>query len=299
MHEINMTKPRNRAWLVWMICFLWLLSLLAVAWSLILCFTVGDFLVLTQTDIVNAFLLLSGLTMLPANIFMMYAVANGKKIDPNSRVGCCPLWFCNLCIVSVNAVGAILCIIRIRHCKTFVSNLITTSLKEYRNVPTLKRFMDNVQWAMKCCGANSYKDWFKYNWNDKAGGFDWDMVDIKLENLQADSVPLSCCKSGSCISNYLTELGTFSINTDGCADVVSTLIKYSMCANLLLFVAVICLQVMILYHMKECKSMSESVKTSIQSEEPPKGPQVTDLMLVNQKFAASSDSYQMYSDNNN
>lgn len=38
--------------------------------------------------------------------------------------------------------------------------------------------------------ANSYKDWFKYNWNDKAGGFDWDMVDIKLENLQADSVPL-------------------------------------------------------------------------------------------------------------
>lgn len=42
---------------------------------------VGDMLMMTGTDIINAFVLLSGIIMLPTNVYIVYCIAKGKKIE--------------------------------------------------------------------------------------------------------------------------------------------------------------------------------------------------------------------------
>ena len=53
----------------------------------------------------------------------------------------------------------------------------------------------------------------------------------------------SCCKSGSCVTNYLKELDTYSINTNGCGDVINRIIKISMYTHSAFFLVVILLEV--------------------------------------------------------
>lgn len=42
---------------------------------------VGDILMLTGTDVVNAIVLLSGIIMLPTNVHILCSIANGRRIE--------------------------------------------------------------------------------------------------------------------------------------------------------------------------------------------------------------------------
>ncbi|CAK1604285.1 unnamed protein product [Parnassius mnemosyne] len=281
---------QNHPFVLWAACFLWLISMFAITWSLLLFFFVGDILLLTGTDLVNAFLLLSGIIMLPTNVHILYSIAKGIRIDPKSKVMCCPLWSCILWIIIINIIGIILCVRRIHSCQETTFNFISHSMKYYRSIPKYKHFIDNLQWSLHCCGLNSYKDWFTHDWYDKIRDYEWDPIankqTVRSIREASDSVPLSCCKSGSCISSYLTELGTHSINTSGCGELMYRIIMISMYAHLLLFFLVIIIEGLILQFIIRKQDYScENTKKNLKH-----------IMSVNNNFEASSSSYQMNSE---
>lgn len=42
------------------------------------------------------------------------------------------------------------------------------AMKKYRIDPTSKAIVDNVQYALQCCGANNYKNWFDIEWKKQS-----------------------------------------------------------------------------------------------------------------------------------
>lgn len=43
------------------------------------------------------------------------------------------------------------------------------AMKKYSTNPTSKAVVDNVQYALQCCGVHSYKDWFETDWKKRPG----------------------------------------------------------------------------------------------------------------------------------
>ncbi|CAH0407793.1 unnamed protein product [Chilo suppressalis] len=240
----------NSPVVVWAACFLWLMSLTAIGWSLLLFFCFGDLLLLTGTDLINAFLLLSAIVMLPTNVSMLCSIANGRRIDHRAKVVCCPLWLSIFWIILINTIAAIVCFLIILSCRELIIQQLYRSMKNYRSIPKYKRFCDNIQWSLKCCGLNSYKDWFNQDWYDKIRDYEWDPLESTSKAIKkrfvSDSVPLSCCKSGSCVSNYLSELGTYSINTSGCGPLLYRIVMLSLNAYFVLFLLTAVLEIIIL-----------------------------------------------------
>ncbi|XP_047020573.1 peripherin-2-like [Helicoverpa zea] len=277
----------NHPFVVWGSCFLWLASMFAIIWSLLLFFCVGDILMLTGTDIINAIVLLSGIIMLPTNVHILCSIANGKRIDHKSKVVCCPLWLCILWIILINALGAACCVQKICSGKRACDEKMNKTIKYYRNVPKYKHFVDNLQWSLKCCGLNSYKDWFDQDWYDKIRDYEWDPTINRRSGYRrrdldsvTDSVPLSCCKSGSCISNYLLELGTHSIYTTGCGNLMYRIILASMIAHCIMFVSVILVEILILKFILKAAPKSKDKKGMNMN--------VRHIMSVNDNFASSN-----------
>ncbi|KAI5641102.1 tetraspanin family domain-containing protein [Phthorimaea operculella] len=246
----------------------------------------GDLLVFTGTDIINAILLLCGLVMLPVNVYLIYYLARGKIIRLNGKVACCPFWVAVLWILILCAAGVVMCIRRMCNKKVMV-NEVTLSMNNYRDSFVHKRFIDNIQWALKCCGLNSYKDWFTIEWYDKSRDYDWATsqgIRSKKAPKFIDSVPYSCCKSGSCISNYLTELGTSSIHTGGCGNYLHRIILFTMAFYIFLFLAVIALELLVLSCVSNNSSMEEcNPSTSAKYD-------VRHLMDIKENFSSSSES---------
>ncbi|KAG6446430.1 peripherin-2 isoform X2 [Manduca sexta] len=287
-------KGPNHPFVVWASYFLWLISLFSITWSLLLFLFVGDMLIITGTDLVNAFVLLSGIIMLPTNVHMLYSIASGKKLDHKAKVVCCPIWLCIVWIIIINFVGVILCIQRIRLCQETVMRNLSMGMRNYRNMPKYKHFIDNLQWVLGCCGLNSYKDWFDHDWCDKMRDYEWDpsinkrVAQNKKQPTATDSVPLSCCKSGSCISNYLLELGSYSINTNGCGDLVYQIITISMNVHLVMFLTIIIVELIILKCIvKKNKSPCKSKRNKLN---------VRHIMPIKNNFNASSESLQLNPD---
>ncbi|XP_075971200.1 uncharacterized protein LOC142973414 [Anticarsia gemmatalis] len=290
----------NHPFVVWGSCFLWLSSMFAIAWSLMLFFCCADVLVLTGTDMINAVVLLSGIIMLPTNVHMLCAIANGQKIDHKSKVICCPLWLCIVWIIAINTVGAVLCAYKIYVCKATLISRINSTIVNYRTVPKYKHFIDNLQWSLKCCGLDSYKDWFDHDWYDKIRDYEWDpsqanhivspIQDIKTAT---DSVPLSCCKSGTCVSNYLIELGTTSIHTRGCGDVIYKIIISSLSAHLVMFLAIVIVEGVILKLIMPTNkpTSTKAGKTAVAANL-----NIRHIMSVNNNFSSSSESLQLNPD---
>ncbi|XP_028163708.1 peripherin-2-like isoform X2 [Ostrinia nubilalis] len=282
----------NHPFVVWAACLLWLTSMFAIAWSLLLFFCVGDILLMTGTDLVNAFVLLSGIIMLPTNVSMLCSVANSRKIDHKAKVVCCPLWLSIVWVIIINLTAAIICMIKIYSCRELTTKYLTNGMKQYRSVPKYKHFMDNLQWSLKCCGLNSYSDWFSHDWYDKIRDYEWDPSlerrnsIIKRSPLVADSVPLSCCKSGSCISNYLTELGTYSINTTGCGPLLYRIVMISMNGHLVMFLLIVIIEIIILKLITKKEKELGKVKCKRKTD-------VRHIMSVKDNFDASSGSCQL------
>ncbi|XP_028040708.1 RDS/peripherin-like protein xRDS35 [Bombyx mandarina] len=239
----------NHPLVIWSACWLWLSSFFSIIWSLFLFYCLSDILTKTGMDLMNAFVLLSGLVMLPSNVHILCSIARGKRIDHNGKVVCCPLWLSIISIIIVNIVGLILCIHQISTCHIKTFQAISDGMRNYRRGPRNKHFIDNLQWFLDCCGLNSYKDWFSLDWFDKVRDYEWDSTSNKRnanikEKTVSDSVPLSCCKSGSCIPNYLIELGTHSINTKGCGEIAYNTEIVIIYINLLLFVSIVLTEIL-------------------------------------------------------
>ncbi|KAH9629040.1 hypothetical protein HF086_007525 [Spodoptera exigua] len=139
---------------------------------------------LTGTDVVNAIVLLSGIIMLPTNVHILCSIANGRRIDYKSKVVCCPLWLCVVWIVIINLLGAACCLQKIYSGKYPTLEKIDKTIRHYRSVPKYKHFVDNLQWSLKCCGLNSYKDWFNHDWYDKIRDYEWDPSANKRNGLK-------------------------------------------------------------------------------------------------------------------
>ncbi|XP_052753275.1 peripherin-2-like isoform X1 [Galleria mellonella] len=206
-----------------------------------------------------------------------------------AKVVCCPLWLSVFWIVIIAIAAIIICIDRIYSCQEATSKHLNISMKNYRSFLNYKKFMDNLQWSLKCCGINSYKDWFSYDWYDQMRDYEWDpslYKRNKKEPLVTDSVPLSCCKSGSCISNYLLELGTNSINTKGCGKRLRRVIMLSMSAYLIIFILIIIVELLIVRFLIKQNNYCGNQRSGKKTE-------VRHIMSVNDKFHVSSASCQL------
>ncbi|XP_060800927.1 peripherin-2-like [Amyelois transitella] len=257
----------------------------------------GDMMELTGLDVVNSFVLLSGIIMIPMNIQMLFYIANGKRISRDSDVICCPLWLCALWIILINVAASLLCARKISWCRQNTDSFIEESMKYYRSCPKYKRFMDNIQWSLKCCGLESFRDWFSYDWYDKIRDYEWDpslnrrKKSEEISSLTSDSVPLSCCKSGSCISNYLMELGTHSINTQGCGANLHKVIMITLITHLTLFLIVIIDEILLLkYIMKQDRPCNDPYVRRRSAVD------VRQIMIAKDNFDASSRSSQINPD---
>ncbi|XP_034824466.1 uncharacterized protein Tsp33B [Maniola hyperantus] len=288
----------NHPLFVWAACILWLISIFSICWSLLLFCVIGDVLILTGTDVVNALVLLLGIIMLPVNLYIIYAVAKGEEIDVKAKIVCCQLRFCFYWIILINIVGVVFCVQSICNSYEITKNPIITSMKNYRTTAKHKRFIDNLQWSLGCCGMHSYKDWFKYDWHDKVRDYEWsppnsrDVRSLNDSKEETDSVPLSCCKSGSCVSSFLEELGTESINTAGCINMVHRIIIVFMGAHILMFVIIIVLEVFLLKYSKNSPKKKKSFVSKYCSDRFKKTFNIRNIMPVNDKFEVSSASYE-------
>ncbi|XP_026328594.1 uncharacterized protein LOC113236648 [Hyposmocoma kahamanoa] len=186
-------RNANHPFVVWSACILWLISILAIIWSVTLFLVIGDLLYMTGTDIVNADVLLSGIILLPTSMQMLHVIGYNKKIETYTKVACCPLWICLMWSVIINFCGIVLCFQKIAIGRCVCESSIRTSMKLYRVAPKHKRFIDSLQWYMRCCGLKSYRDWFSEDWYDKVRDYEWDPENKELSRArtkQMDSVPL-------------------------------------------------------------------------------------------------------------
>ncbi|KAJ2950568.1 hypothetical protein O0L34_g8814 [Tuta absoluta] len=225
--------------------------------------------------------------MIPVNTHLIYCLTRGKPIRMNGRVLCCPLWVAILWILILCVIGVVVVIRRMLN-KNVMVNAVTNSMINYRDSYAHKRFIDNIQWALMCCGLHSYKDWFTIDWYDKSRDYDWSSSNDLRSNKSPkfiDSVPYSCCKSGSCISNYLTELGTSSINTRGCGCYLHRLLLFMMVFYGFLFLTIIILEGIALICVSDNEKIGECKKSGNGNYD------VRHLMEVKENFSSSSESY--------
>ncbi|XP_047527303.1 RDS/peripherin-like protein xRDS35 [Vanessa atalanta] len=285
-----MNQRPNSPIVIWISLILWLISVLAILWSLILFFYVGDILFFTGTDLVNAVVLLTAIIMLPPNFYQLHAIAHGNKIELHkANVFCCRLWTCIAWVIILNIVGIIVCIQRFFSCQEVTSSYLTNSIRQYRTVPKHRQFIDKLQWSLGCCGLKSYKDWFSQDWHDKIRDYEWISTNERntnsIKSVETDSVPFSCCKSGSCVSSYLKELGNHSINTRGCCNIVHNCIIVSIIIHLVMFITVILLEILLLKHIMHKEDEVSGFKKFTNKFN------IRHIMSVNDNFEVSSDSY--------
>lgn len=70
------------------------------------------------------------------------------------------------------AIGVSLCIHLAGALLSAVAIFSTTNLddqfisvmRKYHNQLSSKSMVDNIQWALQCCGSNNYRDWFLFDW---------------------------------------------------------------------------------------------------------------------------------------
>ncbi|XP_063621790.1 photoreceptor outer segment membrane glycoprotein 2-like isoform X1 [Cydia splendana] len=256
----------NHPVIVWGVWYLSLATLVMIVCTLVLFFCVSIVVEMLHMDVLLSLSLLTGIVMLPTNFYLLHMISKGEKINPYSRVFCWDLWVCMATIIVISFIGTCLCSYKIYHCKNCIKKAISEAMNNYRQDAKYKHLMDSIQWGIRCCGLDSYTDWFSKDWYDFTRDYEWDPTsDTKLRSkgveLVTDSVPFSCCKTGSCISNYLTEMGTSSIHLSGCAEELYVIIMTALVIQLIIFssVFVIELLVFILALPKE-KETSQQIK---------------------------------------
>lgn len=65
--------------------------------------------------------------------------------------------------LSIHFIATILSAIAIFNTTHFGNNFLTI-MKKYHYEQNAKSMVDNIQWALQCCGSNNYKDWFEFDW---------------------------------------------------------------------------------------------------------------------------------------
>lgn len=45
-----------------------------------------------------------------------------------------------------------------------IGNEFLQVMKKYDTEQSSKSMVDNIQWALQCCGSKNYNDWFMFDW---------------------------------------------------------------------------------------------------------------------------------------
>ncbi|XP_032676427.1 RDS/peripherin-like protein xRDS35 [Odontomachus brunneus] len=107
-------------------------------------------------------------------------------------------------------------------------DVFNASMRLYVSVASYKYAIDEIQFALQCCGHTSYTDWFRFDWQktDYASGEEMTVQDgISDEDYRDRGVPFSCCNlhaMGPCTHTEMTDDET--INVNGCAEVISPIL---------------------------------------------------------------------------
>ncbi|GJQ70806.1 hypothetical protein Trydic_g734 [Trypoxylus dichotomus] len=98
-------------------------------------------------------------------------------------------------------------------------------MKEYKVKRSSKSVIDNIQWALQCCGSLSYKDWHIVEWTKIS--VRRSLVDIIRDTagysetaMEVDAVPFSCCARKileTCMHYNVVQYGTKTISVGGCS----------------------------------------------------------------------------------
>lgn len=65
--------------------------------------------------------------------------------------------------LSIHLTGALLSAMAIFNTAN-LGNEYLLIMKKYHSEQSAKSMVDNIQWALQCCGSNNYKDWFTFDW---------------------------------------------------------------------------------------------------------------------------------------
>ncbi|XP_025160881.1 uncharacterized protein LOC105183735 [Harpegnathos saltator] len=107
-------------------------------------------------------------------------------------------------------------------------DVFNASMRLYVSTASYKYAIDEIQFALQCCGHTSYVDWFRLDWQktnyaseEETTGQDG----ISDEDYRDRGVPFSCCNPhamGPCKHTELADDET--INVNGCAEVISSIL---------------------------------------------------------------------------
>ncbi|CAL7949977.1 unnamed protein product [Xylocopa violacea] len=106
-------------------------------------------------------------------------------------------------------------------------DIFNSSMHLYVSASSYKYAIDEIQFLFQCCGHSSYADWFLFDWQGVDYAAREEMAvqsPISDEEYRDRSVPFSCCNLRAmtpCEHTEILEAELKTINTNGCAEVVS------------------------------------------------------------------------------
>ncbi|XP_019877453.1 peripherin-2 [Aethina tumida] len=132
-----------------------------------------------------------------------------------------------------------------RQIERSMKNSLQSYMKNYLRNADMKYSMDYLQFSQKCCGIYSYQDWHKISWlSVYEVNKDAEAVKNKTEDgvMHLPVIPWSCCRvdfPSQCFHDALQQPGyahlwkdedsivESSVNTNGCLEIVSKPVEFS------------------------------------------------------------------------
>ncbi|XP_054011664.1 tetraspanin-6-like isoform X1 [Hylaeus anthracinus] len=106
-------------------------------------------------------------------------------------------------------------------------DVFNSSMRLYASAVSYKSAIDEIQFIFQCCGHSSYVDWFLFDWQGVDYASREEMAvqsPVSDEEYRDRGVPFSCCNlraMSPCEHTELLDGDVRTINTNGCAKVVS------------------------------------------------------------------------------
>ncbi|KAI4471098.1 tetraspanin family [Holotrichia oblita] len=189
----------------------------------ILSFAFPHFLSLSHCSMATAAGVISGLVAVPMIIQLKTA-----QISPliELRYGYTK-WYQVIAIIvcaSLHVVADIIALISVLVPRQWNDEFLN-KMREYKVKKSSKSVVDNIQWALQCCGSVSYKDWYTVKWTKISARST--LVDIIRDTAgyfettkEVNSVPFSCCARKileTCMHYDVSQYGTNTISVSGCS----------------------------------------------------------------------------------
>ncbi|XP_022900284.1 uncharacterized protein [Onthophagus taurus] len=140
----------------------------------------------------------------------------------------------------------------------------------YNEKNCAKSLVDNIQWALQCCGAQSYKDWNLVPWkkiSDTRISRHFAFPHPRESPSLVNAVPFSCCARkvlDVCLHYNLLEYGVKTISIEGCAPKVQKTSNFILAIEFGMFsLCIIIESVVLLCLLKDRDPMEEIQKNEL------------------------------------